>query len=127
MAIQPAIDASSLKPLAFHCLNISPRPFIRAVIPAASSCSLSDAHVRLSIHQRSSRRGLRISAPIAAAADSIVADEESADDSSYEVPPETEVRRFSLQRLPQHDIVSSASVFGLHLTTSLTVMILHES
>ncbi|KAK4802084.1 hypothetical protein SAY86_000287 [Trapa natans] len=90
MAIHTSIDASSLKPLAFRCTNISRRPFIRIVNPAAFSCLLSDSRGRLSSHQRSSRRELRISAPVAAAADAIVAGEETADDASSVVPSETE-------------------------------------
>ncbi|XP_031392786.1 30S ribosomal protein 3, chloroplastic-like [Punica granatum] len=89
MAIQSTVDASSLKSLAFSCANISSKPTIRAFIPAARSSSLSRSQCRLS-HRRSSRRELRISAPVAAAADAIVAEAEDTDDSSSKVPLETE-------------------------------------
>ncbi|KAK4742258.1 hypothetical protein SAY87_000259 [Trapa incisa] len=89
MATHTAIDASSLKPLAFRCARISPTPFIRTVNSITFSCLLSDARGRVSSHRRS-RRELRNSAPVAAAANSIVADEGTVDTASYDVPSETE-------------------------------------
>lgn len=109
MAIQPTVDASSLKPLPFRCASVSPKPSVRAFVPAASSCSLSGSHGSLSCHRRGSRRELRISAPVAAVADAMVSDEESAD----EVPPETEVRRASLHcLLPTFSCLRTSSLCG---------------